>query len=371
MVEYLTLDERHELAMAIMAAVGYGHAQRTIIIGGLPLWLRGGLPGGSAGAPMTDAMLDLGMLSGIERLTDGVIPIKEFLKGALLLAGSNVAADPIRRKLAEIETESTGAAPVSQSPPAEINEKYVTRTAMVPRGFLAGALIAAAAVAKLSVHRYENKALIASGGEPVTYVGTGWLAAQNLMLTNHHVINARNAGEARANSDDFEAQLRSCTVRFDYDDENLKGVEVEAGDLVASDPILDYALFRVTAPPNRQPISIAKQPILAVVPEEATAVNIIQHPDGRSKKWGVRNNLVSAATTTELRYFTDTLNGSSGSPVMNDDWQAVALHRGSKFVTGVRFQGRDVAYVNVGTQLHAILEDLRAKHSGEIPELGI
>lgn len=369
MHQYLTITERQELATAIVATSGYGPAQRTIILGSLQFHERGQMASATAG-PLIDAMLDLAYLSGIERLSDGTIPLKEYLKAALFLAGTNVAADPIRRKLAEIEAQSTGAAPVPPSPPAEVQEKYVTRTAMVPRGFLAGALEAAKAVAKLSVSRIDNGVAAESGGAPVVYVGTGWLVAADLMITNHHVVNARNKGEAPAAKADFEAQLASCTVRFDYDEESLAGVETAAGALVAADPSLDYALFRVQAA-GRRPIAIAAERILDVVPDEAPAVNIIQHPDGHAKQWGVRNNLVSAASATELRYFTDTLNGSSGSPVMNDEWQAVALHRGSKFVTGVQYQGRSVAYVNVGTQLQAIIDDLRAKHLGKIPELAI
>ena len=93
-------------------------------------------------------------------------------------------------------------------------------------------------------------------------------------------------------------------------------------------------------------------------------MNIIQHPEGRSKKIAIRNNLVTHSTETELRYFTDTMGGSSGAPVFNDSWEVVALHRGSTVVRGVNFQGNDTAWVNVGTQITAILHHPRAKLSG-------
>ena len=50
--------------------------------------------------------------------------------------------------------------------------------------------------------------------------------------------------------------------------------------------------------------------------------------------------------------------GSSGSPVFNDQWQVVALHRASTYVAQVEFQGKTTAYVNVGTHMSAILDDL-------------
>lgn len=365
---YLTDEERREIATAIVATVGYAPPERAAIIGGLPLWLKSNLPGGQA-APRTGALLDLAQLSTIERLSDGSVPLKTFLQEVLFLSGTDVAADPIRRKLAEIEAQATGAPPISVGPPGEVQEKYVTRTAMVSRGFLAGALETAKAVAKLSVGRVENRQVVTREGSPVIYVGTGWLIGAGLMITNHHVINARSQGEPPATQPDFEAQLAGTVARFDYDEESLAGIETAAGELVAADPALDYALFRIAS--SRTPIRLADSAMLDVVPGGAVAVNIIQHPDGHAKKWGVRNNLISAATATELRYFTDTLNGSSGSPVLNDEWKAVALHRGSKFVTGVQFQGRSVAYVNVGTQMAAIRDHLAAHYAGKIPELSI
>ena len=38
---------------------------------------------------------------------------------------------------------------------------------------------------------------------------------------------------------------------------------------------------------------------------------------------------------------------------------------------GVKFQGADVGFLNVGTQITAILERLRSAYAGRLPELGI
>ena len=61
-----------------------------------------------------------------------------------------------------------------------------------------------------------------------------------------------------------------------------------------------------------------------------------------------------------IRYFTDTDYGSSGSPVCDDQWRVVALHRGSRHTANTSYQGRTEAYVNFGSQIQAVLADLAA-----------
>src|SRR5262249_54161171 len=55
-------------------------------------------------------------------------------------------------------------------------------------------------------------------------------------------------------------------------------------------------------------------------------LTIIQHPNGERKQVCVRENKLLKFEADTLWYATDTLGGSSGSPVFNRFWQVVALH---------------------------------------------
>jgi endonuclease G, mitochondrial len=55
-------------------------------------------------------------------------------------------------------------------------------------------------------------------------------------------------------------------------------------------------------------------------------VNIIQHPKGQYKQFVSRANELVDVLKNHVHYVTDTEQGSSGSPVYNDQWEVVALH---------------------------------------------
>jgi endonuclease G, mitochondrial len=359
----------HEIRSAVLDILGYDPMTRNALLATLPPSLKGLMPGGIA-PPAIGLTLDLDFLNGIERLTDGSVPLKRFLENAVGLTAPIEAADILRRALVDVEIGTTGAPLVVTIGLPEIHEAVILRDDMVPFGFLRGGIIAAQAVAKLLVPRRENGEPKLVNGKPEIHIGTGWVIAPGLIMTNCHVVNARNQGEPPASEADLQAQASAMSVLFDYDDEGAVGNTVAPIELIAWDPALDYALIRV-ADTTRAALPRAAAAISDVRPGSAMAVNIIQHPDGRPKRFGIRNNLLTAATPTEIRYFTDTLGGSSGSPVLNDRWEVVAVHRGTAFVRGVKFQGRSIAYVNVGTQITAILQHLQKAHTGKVPELSI
>jgi hypothetical protein len=273
---------------------------------------------------------------------------------------------PVREALAKLDQITTGAPVIDIKDLPETKERITGgHNDMVPLAFLAGGVAAGASVAKLEVPRFEGEQPHLTRGEQTIYLGTGWVIAPGLLLTNHHVFNARNDGEDPAPSGDFEKQAAGTRILFDFDARGDAPREAAVTELIAADSLLDYALVRISDT-ARAPLKLAAAVPKFTEGDDPLPVNIIQHPNGDPKKYGIRNNLVTGLTDTDIRYFTDTEGGSSGSPVFDDNWQVVGLHRGSTYAKDVSFQGRSEAYVNVGTRIDAILADIDGKQPGLI-----
>ena len=66
-------------------------------------------------------------------------------------------------------------------------------------------------------------------------------------------------------------------------------------------------------------------------------------------------------------YLTDTRPGSSGSPVFDDDWLVVGIHRGATAATSTEtVKGEKIKYNNVGVWLRNVVKDLSEEIRSEI-----
>jgi endonuclease G, mitochondrial len=332
---------------------------RPLLFDGIMPKYRGTLP--LLPAPGQQVHSDLNAMNRVERLVDGSVPLEIWLRNAVAQSTEAAALAVLQRALDDVARSAGGEPDIMAGMPApEIKEEIVHRDDTVPFDFLRGGELAGTAVARIKVLPYQGGAPLQPNGFP--HSGTGWLIAPNLLITNHHVVNARTgtgAGRPQAEADDLRLQALHARARFDYETDDVETEEATVSELVAADPELDYAVLRLTAGPSRPVLKLAEES-LAVAKGDFVAVNIIQHPGGQPKRVALRNNLVYEADESDVRYFTDTRGGSSGSPVFTDDWKVVALHRGTRRVENVMFQGRTTAFVNVGTQMGIVMRHLKA-----------
>jgi endonuclease G, mitochondrial len=257
---------------------------------------------------------------------------------------------------------------------AALPEQIVSEMSyLMPVGFLDDGQRAARAVARICVPQIFDGKPRMLGTKPSLALGTGWLIAPNLLVTNHHVVAARFAGDGPVTASDIAMQARGAQAWFDYVDVNKPYQACPMMALEASDKSLDYAVLRVGGAAVADPRPLSDWGLLRIAPETdelhaGRPLNIIQHPSGDVKQIAIRrNDCVGIKGDDEFCYLTDTLPGSSGSPVFNDDWLVVGLHRASQTLPEkVYMKGETIKYNNVGIRIHAILRDLPAALRAEI-----
>ena len=166
-------------------------------------------------------------------------------------------------------------------------------------------------------------------------VGTAFLIGRDLIMTNHHVLATREiAREAKAVF--FHLKDSQDRVTVDLDPEQFFYTS-PTPDRLGFKPItktnLDFTIVSIKPHPKITAIShIAFSIFNASKPQEGSYANIIHHPyleSDRSsyQKVSFRDNIVKQVMQFTLHYTTYTNPGSSGSPVMDDAGNLIALHR--------------------------------------------
>jgi endonuclease G len=191
------------------------------------------------------------------------------------------------------------------------------------------------------------------------------MVSPRLFMTNNHVIADSQTGAA-------------CSVQFDYqlgiDDipEVVTEFRLDPATFfwTSADDDLDISLIAVgprTA--GDRPLAHFGWTALSSAGDkhaEGDHVTLIEHPDGDYKQIALRENRVlgRGKKNVTLYYTADTLHGSSGSPVFNDEYALVALHHaGGPRNDTVLDNGQPVpADCNEGIRVSAIVEALRRRH---------
>lgn len=176
--------------------------------------------------------------------------------------------------------------------------------------------------------------------------GTGFLIRDNWFLTNHHVLSTIE-------------EAKAAIIQFNYQ-KDVSGRDIEpvnfeldpnAGFRTSSKN--DWTLVRVKGDANSEWGVLDLKPVEIKVNGRA---NIIQHPGGDVKQIALYHNVIAYVDDTRVQYLTDTLPGSSGSAVFDDEWRVIALHHAGGLLEepGTKKQ----AYRNEGINVNCILKDL-------------
>ncbi|ADB14978.1 hypothetical protein Psta_0285 [Pirellula staleyi DSM 6068] len=374
---YLTQDQIHEIhSQAVNRTPGLLDAWKQMLIG-LPIAYMSTLPN-IDGNKNLGLLAQLSTMNEVDVIKGGVVPLEVWLNNAAYFSELFPDSQKLYRDYARVILEkraitkrnATSSFDQTVNAPSlkgmsEVKERIIFINEMVPYGFAQGAVRTGQSVARLIVPRFDGKQprKLPFTDEQIKYFGTGWLLGTRHIVTNHHVINARDAGEADAISEDFNLQGIKTTVQFDYNQRNAAGDPRSVKQVSGYNKELDYAVLELEAPSGREPLPVFGGQF--VLPAQSLfPVNLIQHPGGEPKKLGIRSNLVAAVNEVNLAYFTDTEPGSSGSPVCSDDWYVLALHKASSASYGeFEYQGKQTAWVNHGTRIDVILADLKQNHS--------
>jgi V8-like Glu-specific endopeptidase len=181
--------------------------------------------------------------------------------------------------------------------------------------------------------------------------GSGFRIADDLLITNHHVLHNVKQGDEPA-----IAVQAWFNYELDWANKKLTKLPVDCDPAsIVTDKEHDWSVIRVSSPIPDQypPVDLTRLGEVGV----DDRVYIIQHPDGMPKKVGMHHNIVRYVDSDLLQYWTDTKNGSSGSPVFDEQWRLVGLHH--------RWVTRDVdgkaEYRNQGRRITRVLERMRAR----------
>jgi hypothetical protein len=191
--------------------------------------------------------------------------------------------------------------------------------------------------------------------------GTGFLVGPDTVLTNYHVMEPV-IKETKKPADvecvfDFKkspnGEMRRTPVKLHPTDWHVNHSPYTAGEgqgapdrTVPTEDELDYALIKLAEPVGSKPWAQNADsgdrmvnrgwvfvPGQAAALKSPMAVLIAQHPSGWPMKVAFDTDALNQANGrwlnangTRVRYATNTLGGSSGSPVFDLEWNLIALH---------------------------------------------
>jgi V8-like Glu-specific endopeptidase len=178
-------------------------------------------------------------------------------------------------------------------------------------------------------------------------VATGFVIKTNLLVTNHHVLPSATLAQ-------------SAIIQFNFQ-KTASGLDAEIDQM----KLLPEKFFCTSEQDDLTVVMInglisSKWEEIRIETIKLSAqerVFIIQHPGGGDKQIALGSNLVVYSDNDRVQYLTDTLPGSSGSPVFNDKWQVVAIHHSGGYITEPNTS--QLYYRNEGIHISRLIDILK------------
>lgn len=379
----MALFKHQELSEIVNRAISCGLAlRRESLLFAFSSAFSSSLSGWSQNSPADALKADANDLNQLETPVAGEIPFVVWLGNAHAMTSATRPVDAqffnekallaAERAAQHGDPTAAAAAAPGRVPAITIPQVVLFRNDLLPESFFRLAAARAASVARLTVHAYDGgQARLLPSGNPDGVFGTGWLIGPGHIMTNWHVVTARQTGEPAPSAADIALQVANMTIEFDYTDAGGITHVVSAAGLACGNAALDYAIIALAQPEPARAVLPLRAAMPALSGADPVAANIIQHPAGEPRQYGIRDNLAAVIDGDDLAYFTDTKGGSSGSPVCDDQWRVMALHKATTTALGnLSFQGKPTAWINVGTVMPAIIADLQASHAALWSSLG-
>lgn len=265
-------------------------------------------------------------------------PDNPFLKSAL-------NANEINYSLSHNIDKSISWNPIEKETLEVLTSKVNT---LLPINFLTKGINASKSVAKVEIKKGS-----------ITNVGTGFLFKLDtfddlFFMTNHHVVSS-------------EDDIANTRIIFNYEEDtngntkNTKSFKIDSNSTWYTSPVqkLDVTIFKLLAT-NEDLEEFEYLFLKKISIEKNNFVNIIQHPGGQFKQISLYHNIVTNVKVRIIQYLTDTMPGSSGSPVFNSSWEVVALHHSGGLRKKFEEKG-DFKYRNEGIHINSIIDFLMLK----------
>jgi endonuclease G len=219
-------------------------------------------------------------------------------------------------------------------------ERIIGREDIFPISYLEAGLKAAASVCRIEIRNSIGKVL---------GYGTGFLVSPSLLLTNNHVLENNATAQFSVAQFNYEVDLK-------LKERLMKSFRLTPERFFITDQKLDFTLVAIEEV-SEDGTKVSDFGFLPLISQTGKGlvgecVSIIQHPSGAHKAVAIRENQIMDVFNNYIHYSTDTMPGSSGSPVYNDEWIVIALHHAG--VPDPKNQTEFIA--NEGIRISAIIQ---------------